>query len=288
MNEDKLLTVARYLEGDMETGEKAAFEASLQADAELQELVARYKDVHQTLKVKIAPDEQDRQLENTLKELSQQYFKNEGAASETPAGNALANEAPLSETAVSQASVNEAPVSRAAASEAPIKEAKTAALKPYLKWLSVAAVLVIGLFVWAPWSSGLYEKYSFSKQMSVTERGADNQAQLSKAAELYNKGDYAEARKILGKEYMFNPQNPLLAYYFAITLIETGQSYEARTVLQHLFEGQSVFKYDAAFYAALSLLKEDKKAEAVQWLQKIPQENVNYAKAQELIAELKK
>lgn len=263
MNEDKLLAVARYLEGDMETGEKAAFESSLQADVELQELVARYKDVHQTLKIKIAPDEQDRHVEDTLQGLNQQYFRNEVPSVE-------------------------APVSEAAVNEAPVKEGKTVSLKPYIKWLSVAAVLVIGLLIWAPWSSGLYEKYSFSKQMSVTERGADNQAQLSKAAELYNKGDYAEARKILGKEYMFNPQNPLLAYYFAITLIETGQSYEARTVLQHLSEGQSVFKYDATFYVALSLLKEDKKAEAIQWLQKIPQENANYAKAQELIAELKK
>lgn len=152
----------------------------------------------------------------------------------------------------------------------------------------IAIAVIIGVVIWAPWSSGLYEKYSFSKQMPTAAPGADNRAQLTKAAEHYNKGDYEEARKILGKEYMFNPQNPLLAYYFAITLIETGQSYEARTVLQHLFEGRSVFKYDAAFYAALSLLKEDKKAGAVQWLQKIPRENPNYTRAQSLIAELKK
>lgn len=150
-----------------------------------------------------------------------------------------------------------------------------------------AIAVLIGMIIWAPWSSGLYDKYSFSKQMSVTGRGTANQARLSKAAELYNKADYAEARKILGKEYMFSPKNPLLAYYFAITLIETGQGYEARTVLQHLSEGQSVFKYDAVFYVALSLLKENRKEEAVQWLQKISKENANYAKAQELIAELK-
>ncbi|HMI01855.1 MAG TPA: hypothetical protein VK541_05190 [Pedobacter sp.] len=263
MNEDKILAVARYLEGDMEAGEKAGFEMSLQSDAALQELVAQYKDIHQSLKLRIAPDEQDKQVESTLKDLNRQYFKNEPA-------------------------VNEAPADKASFSAAQTKETKTLSLKPYLKWISAAAVLLIGLFIWAPWSSGLYEKYSFSKQMSVTERGADNQAQLSKAAELYNKGDYAEARKILGKEYMFNPQSPLLTYYFAITLIETKQTYEARTLLKHLYEGQSVFKYDAAFYAALSLVKEDKKAEAVEWLQKIPQENANYAKAQELIAELKK
>lgn len=152
----------------------------------------------------------------------------------------------------------------------------------------VAAVIIIGTVVWAPWSADLYEKYSFSKQMPATQPGADNQAQLSKAAELYNKGDYTEARKILSKEYMFNPQNPLLTYYFAITLIETKQTYEARTLLMHLYEGQSAFKYDAAFYAALSFVKEDNDKEAITWLQKIPQESANYAKAQALTGELKK
>jgi thioredoxin-like negative regulator of GroEL len=152
----------------------------------------------------------------------------------------------------------------------------------------VATAVIIGMIIWSPWSSGLYEKYSFSKQMPAVASGADNQAQLAKAAELYNKGDYAAARKILGKAYMFNPQYPLLTYYFAITLIETKQTYEARTLLKHLFEGRSVFKYDAAFYAALSFVKEGKKAEAIEWLQKIPQENANFAKAQALIGELKK
>jgi tetratricopeptide (TPR) repeat protein len=263
MNEDKILAVARYLEGDMEADEKAEFEVSLQSDPEVQELVARYKYIHQSLQSRIAPDEQEKAVENTLLGMREQYFK---------AGSAT-------DEAQSVPDLTSPPVA---------KQAKTIRLKPYIKWTSIAAVLVIGLLIWAPWSSGLYEKYSFSKQMSVTERGADNQAQLSKAAELFNKGDYAEARKILGKAYMFNPQNPLLTYYFAITLIETKQTYEARTLLQHLYEGQSVFKYDAAFYAALSLVKENKKAEAIQWLQKIPQENANYAKAQSLIAELKK
>ena len=151
-----------------------------------------------------------------------------------------------------------------------------------------AAAVVIGTIIWSPWSAGPYEKYSFSKQMPAIAQGADNRAQLLKAAELYNKGDYAEARKILGKEYMFNPQNPVLTYYFAVTLIETKQTYEARTLLKHLYEGQSVFKYDAAFYAALSFVKENNGKEAIMWLQKIPRENARYAKAQELISELKK
>jgi thioredoxin-like negative regulator of GroEL len=170
----------------------------------------------------------------------------------------------------------------------PAQEAKAGGSKPYIKWFSFAAVLVIGLLVWAPWSSGLYEKYAYSKQMSVTERGADQKTELSKAAELYNGGDYPEARKVLVKLYTETPQNPLLGYYFAITLIETGQTYEARTILMHLSEGGSVFKYDATFYAALSLIKEDKNREAIAWLEKIPADNANYDNARALIAELKK
>lgn len=250
-NEDKLLSVARYLEEDMESAEKIAFEAQLQTDSELTGLIEQYKDIHQSLKMKIAPDEQDRQLAETLKDMNRQHFNK-------------------------------------SLPTAPEHKAKVVSLKPYLKWISVAAVLIIGVLVWAPWSSGLYEKYSFSKQMSVTERGGEQPGQLVKAAELYNKGDYKEARKLLQKEYMFNPQSPLLSYYFAITLIEGGQTYEARTLLMHLYNGESVFKYDAAFYTALAFVKEDNKTEAITWLQKIPAENASSAKAKELIAELQK
>ncbi|TCD00836.1 tetratricopeptide repeat protein [Pedobacter psychroterrae] len=260
LNEDRLLAVARYLEGDMEPQERQDFETLLQEDAELREMQASYKDIHQTLKMKIAPTVEDLQLQSTLSALNEQYFK---------ASSAEGEDHPLPKPADE------------------VKVAKVVSMKPYLKWATIAAVLIIGLFVWAPWSSGLYNQYSFSKQMSVAERGADQQNPMAKAAALYNKGDYAEARKILQQEYMMSPQNPLLAYYFAITLIETGQEYEARTVLINLHNGESVFKYDAAFYVALSFVKQDDKEQAVAWLLKIPTENVNYEKAQSLIQKLK-
>lgn len=260
LNEDKLLAVARYLEGDMEPQERQDFETLLQKDAQLQEMQASYKDIHQTLKMKIAPRGEDLQLQNTLSAMNEQYFKASSADAEDHLLRKPADE---------------------------VKVAKVVSMKSYLKWVSIAAVLVIGLFVWAPWSASLYDQYSFSKQMSVAERGADQQNPMAKAAALYNNGDYAEARKILQQEYMMNPQNPLLAYYFAITLIETGQAYEARTVLINLYNGESVFKYDSAFYVALSFVKQDDKAQAVVWLSRIPKENGNYEKAQSLMQKLK-
>lgn len=242
-SKDKITAVARYIEGDMEAEEVKEFEIQLQQDAELRELEAQYQDIHQTLKMQLAPSLSDRQVVETLAGLNQQYFK---------------------------------------------KEAKVVSMKSSIKYISIAAVLIIGLFVWAPWSANLYNQYSFSKQMSVAERGSNQQNELAKAAVLFNKGDYAGARKIMQREYMGSPQNPLLAYYFSITLIETGKEYEARTILMNLHNGSSVFKYDAAFYVALSFIKEDQPQEASAWLAKIPADNANYAKAQELMGKLKK
>lgn len=258
LNEDKLLAVARYNEGDMDAQERRDFEVLLQQDTELQELQASYLNIHQTLKMKIAPTDEDLQLQNSLSAFNQQYFK----------------------------SASEAAVPSEQLVNPDVKAAKIIPIKPYLKWISIAAVLIIGLFVWAPWSSNLYNQYSFSKQMSVAERGAAENP-MAKAAAFYNDGNYAKARKILQQEYMMNPQNPLLSYYFAITLIETGQEYEARTVLINLYEGKSVFKYDAAFYVALSFVKQDDKKQALEWLAKIPKDNVNYGKAQSLMQKLK-
>nr|WP_068890730.1 hypothetical protein [Pedobacter panaciterrae] len=162
---------------------------------------------------------------------------------------------------------------------------KKVSFKSYIKWIALAVVLVIGLFIWAPWSSGLYNKYAISKQMSVTERG-ESAGVLTKAAELYNSGDYTAARKIMQKEYMSNPQDPLLSYYFSITLIKNSQEHEARTVLAKLYEGESAFKYDAAYYVALSYIKQDNKKDALIWLSKIPEGTPNYEKAKELSGKL--
>ncbi len=261
LNEDKILDVARYQEGDMDPQERVEFETMLQEDQQLRSLLADYNEIHQSLKIKIAPNSEDIKLRNKLSELNKQYFKSSSIL-------------PIDEEDLKP--------------DLSLNEAKVISIRSYLKWMSVAAVLVIGLFVWAPWSTNLYSQYSFSKQMSVAERGVEKQSQIVKASELYNDGDYAGARNILQKEYMMTPQNPMLAYYFSITLIETGQEYEARTVLVNLYNGKSVFKYDAAFYIALSFVKEDDKANALDWLAKIPKENGNYHKAQSLAKEFSK
>lgn len=241
-NEDKSTDVARYVEGDMEAEELQAFELLLREDAELQGLLSEYHNIHQMLKMKIAPDARDKAVENTLLELNEKYFR---------------------------------------------KTAKTIALNGYLKWISIAAVLIIGLLVWAPWSGGLYEKYTISREMSVAERGTGAEQKIEDAAILYNSGDFSGAAKILAPVYRSNPERAMVAYYYGISLIEDNQENEARKVLLKLYEGTSVFKYDALYNIALSYVKERNHKEALVWLSKIPAGDTNYGKAQELIGKLK-
>lgn len=166
-------------------------------------------------------------------------------------------------------------------------ETKTVSFKPYLKWVgSIAAVLVIGLMIWAPWNGNLYQQYAVNDQMQVTERGAAPETDLDKAATLYNESKFAEAAVILAKLNTQEPSNTIVSYYYGQTLIRTENLAKARAVLTPIFNGESVFKYDAAYAIAMSYLKENQKIDCKAWLEKIPEGTTNYQKAQALIVKL--
>jgi len=168
------------------------------------------------------------------------------------------------------------------------EEAKVVSMRPkYIKWLSaVAAVLFIGLMVWQPWQKSLYEQYSTATSMSVAERGASQETDLDRAAAFYNKKEFVNAEKLLEKEYAAHPENSLVAYYYAITLIEDKQEPRARFILEKLYKGESAFKYNAAYYIALSYIKQKDKENCKKWLKLIPNGNSNSTKATELLAKL--
>lgn len=165
-------------------------------------------------------------------------------------------------------------------------ETKVVSFKPFIKWASgIAAVLVLGLFIWAPWRGSLYQQYHNQDQMLVTERGA-NQTELDKAAALYNEGKYADAKALLEKHYNEDPKNAQLGYYYGQTLLATQQASKGREVLNTIYNGESAFKYDAAYAIALSYLRENNKADCKTWLQKIPAGTTHYQKVTELIQKL--
>lgn len=241
-SEDKLTEVARYLEGDLEGDELREFEQLLNVHQELQDLVKLYQHAHQHLKMKLAPDAADQDLKALLAAKNAVYFGEEPSV----------------------------PV---------VKTAKIRPLSTYLKWISIAAVLVVGLLIWAPWSVNLYEKYAISRQMSIVERGDEQNSPLERAAVFYNQKDYPSALKLLTEAVHTHPEHALTNYYYGITLIESGKVEEGRSILLKLSEGTSVFKYEALYMIALSYVKEHRNKEALDWLRKLPEGDPNYERA---------
>lgn len=167
------------------------------------------------------------------------------------------------------------------------KEAKLIQMQRYLTWISAVAAVFLVLLIWAPWRNNLYEEYAGTEMIATVERSGGDDDQMAKAVKAFNKEDFSEARAALEPIYRKDPANAMVQYYYAITLVETDEAETARGVLEELYAGTSVYKYDAAFYIALSFLKEENKERARYWLQKIPEDAVNYAKSRELLNKLK-
>lgn len=246
MNDEQILQASRYADGEMDAPEQQDFEALMQQDDELRNYVTQYREAQNALRMHLVPDPQRDQLKQTLAGLNNTYFKEQ----EKP-------------------------------------EAKVVSFRSYARWISgVAAVLIIGLLIFNPWRGDLYHQYSTATTMSVSERGAGPETDLERAAALYNDKKYSQAEPLLATISKADTTNSLVQFYYAVTLIEDKKEADARPVLEKLYNGQSAFKYNAAYYMALSYIKVKDKANCRKWLERVPQGTSNYAKAQELLKKL--
>jgi hypothetical protein len=251
MENESLEMAARYADGEMEPQEQRQFEQLLQTDADLKAYVDQYQQATIALKSHFAPDENLDKLKQTLGSLNNEYFKAEAKV------------------------VSIKP------------EAKVISFKTYTRWISgLAAMMLIGIIIFNPWRKSLYDQYNTATTMSVTERGVGPQTNLEKAAAFYNNKEFTNAEALLAKDYTADAKSSLVAYYYAITLIQDKRETKARGILQTLYNGESAFKYDAAYYMALSYVKQKDSANAKKWLKLVPAGTSNYNKAVELIGKL--
>jgi len=167
-------------------------------------------------------------------------------------------------------------------------KAKVVPIRHYWKYISgIAAAAVIFLIVWLqPWQQDLYKEYGQIQMVATAERGTDTDTLLQQAAILFNQGNFAGAQKYLQEATEQAPENPLTGFYYAVTLIATNDLTQARQLLTPIYNGSSVVKYDAAFFMALSYLKEKQYADTRLWLEKIPAGTSRYAAAQELLKKI--
>lgn len=245
--------IARYADHEMSAEERAAFEAALDTDPELQQQLAGYRDIERALQQHFTPDEQREQLQATMKGLRSEFFTDQAV------------DAPVAVTT-------------------PAAPAKVVSFNRYLKAaVAIAAVLVIGLFVWKPWQTDLYTQYADAKMIRQEERGGHFDTVMTQATTAFNNREFTTAAVLLAELVQKEPDNSFANFYFGVALLQSDKVEAARRVFVPLFNGESAFKYEAAFYQALSYLKEKNKAAAKEWLEKIPADAANYAKAQEVL-----
>lgn len=149
---------------------------------------------------------------------------------------------------------------------------------------AIAATIAIMLYV-SPWRKNIYRQFA-STEMQIPD--VDSVRLPEAAIYQFNHGHFNDAVILLNESLKTNPGNVYARFYRSVALIDLNQQDTARKDLQMVYDTSNDLKYDAAFYLALSYLKEGRKQQSQEWLSKIPPGAPNYIKAQKLIAELKR
>jgi tetratricopeptide (TPR) repeat protein len=164
---------------------------------------------------------------------------------------------------------------------------KVVSMKRWLRRaVAVAAVLIAVVFIWQLMQPDLFEKYSATSMAAPAERGEQAADMLEGAVAAFNKKDYSSAAEALAHIIKHDKANSYVNFYLGVSLLKLNRLAEAREIFNQLYTGQSAFKFEAAFYQALTYLKEDNKPLCKEWLLKIPVDAPNYNKAQELLEKL--
>jgi hypothetical protein len=238
--------IARYAEDDMTAEEKQEFEQALSTDTALQEQLALYRDVHDSMYNHFNPGEDQYQLQQTLQDMRDEFF----------------NPAARRTKVVPMARKWQFAISVAA----------------------MLVVAVILWKPWQ--KEDLYGKYAQLKMINPAERGDNTDSLSQLAAMAFNAEDFITAEKNLEQVRRVKPDDSFTNFYYGVSLLQNGKSAQSRVVLSTVANGESAFKYQATFFQALTYLKEGNKTACREWLQKIPADASFYTKAQELLNKL--
>lgn len=240
MNEQDHELIDRYLSGDMSQEAMRAFEERLRVEPALQEELARWADVQDTLRRNLPQDQQREQLEKTL--LSNRHLFH--------------------------------------------ARSKVVRLQRFSIAVASAAAVIALLLYLGPWRHDLTKKYAVEEMVYPAERGTAGDSSLMQAVQQFNHRQYETAVTSLTRVLELQPDDAYARLYRGLAYLENNQPALSRPDLEIIFNGQSLFKYDGAFYLALGYLKEKNKEKCKEWLLKIPAEAENYERAQQLLKEL--
>ena len=92
---------------------------------------------------------------------------------------------------------------------------------------------------------------------------------------------------MLDRAVKSDTSDQLALFYRGVAAWHMGAVGSARQDLQHIYNSESLLRYEAAFYMALSYAAEKNNAAAREWVERIPENTPVTKKAKELNASLK-
>jgi Lipoprotein NlpI, contains TPR repeats len=167
------------------------------------------------------------------------------------------------------------------------KERDTNRMGWYVMGITVLAMLIAGLLFISPWHKDVYRQFAPTEMIHHPVPDNDTSRLLHEASRNFNRRRFTAAIQQLDRVVQLDPSNSFARYYRGVSLVEINRQPQAREDLQAVFNSNKPIRYDAAFYMALSFLKERDKQRALDWLLKIPPQAAVYAKAQKLMEELR-
>lgn len=156
-------------------------------------------------------------------------------------------------------------------------KAKLVSIKQYVT-AAIAAAAIFILYLSLP---GGIDNYAVPDMPQAVIRGSEDLS--NKGALLFNKGEYEEALPLLKEQALSKPEDATANFFYAVGLVKTKKYEEALKVLNPLAEGESAYKEDAAFFAALSAYKLNQRAEALAFAEKVTESSAYYQPSQKII-----
>ena len=110
---------------------------------------------------------------------------------------------------------------------------------------------------------------------------------MQQAALFFNRQEFAKALPLLDRAVRADSSSQLALFYRGVAGWHTGLLESARKDLEQVYNGESLLRYEAAFYMALSYATQKNNAAAEEWLKKIPEGTPVSGRAKELEDKLK-
>ncbi len=247
MQDENYIQFEAYLSKEMSEEEMVSFKTRLKNEPEFNQAFNTYKGLSTFLEHKFGNETASNAFQENLKKISNNYFEN---------------------TVI-------------------VEKKETTFKKINLFKYAIAAsiALLFGVFTFNQFTNPSYSDYANYDAISLTVRG-DNDELLQTAENAFNNKDFAKAEEAFKSLIKLDSKNSELMFYRAITNIELNNFETADSLLEHLKEGKTAYKYKATWYLALSKLKQKDEKACLAILKTIPKEADDYKQAQKLINKL--